>query len=248
MECRDAQFYLRLRRHATDELGPDASAALNGHLTGCPLCAADARGAASFDRAMGSAMRAVPLPGGLHGRLVRHVATKQGAILRHKAYRVGALVAAAILVACIGLGVFSSTRPTINTYEIAEQASEQRNDPEETTRQWLTERKLPDRLPLDFDYDLFVFRGFEQVKGKYVPVVVFRSPEVGGFAKVYVFAANGQFDQKDIRDASASHAVAEVVIGQDRFRGATYVIVRTGGPNGLKQFLKFRKGGDMAAA
>ena len=86
MECRDAQFYLRLRRHAIDELGPDASAALNGHLTGCPLCAADARGAASFDRAMGSAMRAVPLPGGLHERLVRHVATKQGAILRHKAY------------------------------------------------------------------------------------------------------------------------------------------------------------------
>ena len=196
---------------------------------------------------MATAMRAVPLPGGLHERLVRHVSAKQGAILRHKAYRVGGLVAAALLVACIGLGLFSTTRPSINPDDYAQRADEQVKDPEGTTQKWLADQKLPDRLPLDFDYDLLVFKGFERVNEKYVPVVVFRAPEGSGFAKVYAFAADGKFDQKDIRDASASHALAEVVIGQDKFRGATYVIVRTGGPNGLKQFLKFRKGEGQAA-
>ncbi len=247
MECRDAQFYLRLRRHAADELGPDVTAALNDHLVGCLACAADAGAAASFDRAMTSAMRAVPVPGGLHERLVRHVATKQGAILRNRAYRAGALVAASILVACIGLGLFSNTRPTINPDDYVQRADEQVKDPEGTTQKWLAEQKLPDRLPVDFDYDLLVFRGFERVNGKYVPVVVFRAPEGNGFAKVYVFAANGQFDHKDIRDAQASHATAKVVIGQERCRGATYVVVHTGGPNGPNQFLKFRNGGGGGA-
>src|SRR5438552_9047844 len=97
MECRDAQFYLRMRRHAADELGPDVTAALNDHLAVCPACAADARAAASFDRAIASAMRAVPVPSGLRERLVSHTASKQGAILRRKAYRTGAALAAALL-------------------------------------------------------------------------------------------------------------------------------------------------------
>lgn len=98
MDCRDAQFYLRLRRHAADELGADVTGPLDAHLARCPACAADGRAAASFDRAMASAMRAVPVPADLHARIVRHVASKQGAALRRRAYRVGALAAAAVLV------------------------------------------------------------------------------------------------------------------------------------------------------
>ncbi|QJW92838.1 hypothetical protein [Frigoriglobus tundricola] len=85
MDCRDAQFYLRLRRHAADELGADVTAPLDAHLAGCPACAADGRAAASFDRVMASAMRAVPVPADLHDRIVRHIASKQGAILRRRA-------------------------------------------------------------------------------------------------------------------------------------------------------------------
>ena len=54
MECRDAQFYLRLRRHAADELGPDVTAALDGHCALCPECGPAAKAAASFDRALTS--------------------------------------------------------------------------------------------------------------------------------------------------------------------------------------------------
>ena len=59
MHCNDAQFYLRLRRHAGDELGVDVTADLDRHLAGCPACAADAGRALVFDRAIASALRAV---------------------------------------------------------------------------------------------------------------------------------------------------------------------------------------------
>ncbi len=38
MECRDAQFQLRLRRPGPDDLGPEVTAALDRHLAGCPHC------------------------------------------------------------------------------------------------------------------------------------------------------------------------------------------------------------------
>jgi hypothetical protein len=248
MECRDAQFYLRLRRHTGDELGSDVTGALDGHLAGCPACAGDARGAASFDRAITSAMRAVPMPAGLRERLITHTATKQGAILRGRLYRTGALAAAVLVFIAFGLGLISTTRPKIEPYDLAQQADEQVSNPEESTRQWLAEQKLPDRLPENFDYDLLLFRGFGPVNGKKVPVVVFRSPEGGGFAQVYIFRHNGEFDRKDIRDAQASFTHAKVVIRDPESpRGATYVIVYTGGPNGLRQFLRTNKGGQQDA-
>jgi hypothetical protein len=229
MECRDAQFYLRLRKHAGDELGPDVGAALDGHLVGCAACAADARAAASFDRAMASAMRAVPVPAGLRERLVSHVAAQRGGILRRRMYRAGASVAAALLIVGIGLGVFSNTRPKLDAQVFVEDADRMLQRPEETTRAWLAEQKLPDRLPRDFDYDLLVHRGFENIKGRHVPVVVFRSPQGGGFAKVYIFRDDGLFDRKHLRDAQASYTRAEVSIDDPKeFRGTTYVFVYTG--------------------
>ena len=42
MDCRDAQFYLRLRHPGRDEFEPEVSAALDRHVAGCPACAAAA--------------------------------------------------------------------------------------------------------------------------------------------------------------------------------------------------------------
>lgn len=244
MECRDAQFYLRLRRHAADELGSDVTASLNDHLAGCEACAAEARNTASFDRLMAAAMQAVPVPSGLRDRLVTQGAKQQGAAFRQKAYRGGALVGAALVVIALGLSLISSTRPKVETDTLVQVADEQLNNPEASTRKWLAEQKLPDRLPVpDLDYDLLIFRGYEDVKGKKVPVVVFRSSEGSGFAKVYIFRHDGEFDRKDIRDAQASHAGAKVVIGQDHFRNATYVFVHTG--RDLAPFLRTRKAGQL---
>jgi hypothetical protein len=250
MECRDAQFYLRLRRHAADELGPDVTGALNNHLAVCPACAADARAAASFDRAMASAMRAVPVPSNLREQIVASVAAKQGAILRRKFYRAATATAAAVALVFLGLGIFSSTRPTLDPAELARTNDELYTNPERSTQEWLAEQKLPTQFPaeLDFDYHLHVFHGFEEVQKRHVPVIQFRSrTDPAGFAKVYVFREDGRFDLKGLQDSHASFTLAKHVVG----RGVHYVVVHTGGPlDGLKPFLRVQppRGGPVAAA
>jgi len=239
MECRDAQFYLRLRRHAADELGADVTGALEGHLATCPACAADARAAASFDHAMASAMRAVPVPAGLRDQLVRHVASKQGAILRRKLYQAGALAAAALVFLVLGISLISTTRPRPDTDALVRAADDQKNRPKEYTQKWLADQKLPNNLPWDFDYDnLLTNCGYDKVAGHYVPVVTFRAPAGNGFAKVYIFRA-GEFDPKGLQDAQASHFRAEVLLEQREFHGFNYVVVHSGGPHkGLQLFLR----------
>jgi hypothetical protein len=240
MECRDAQFYLRLRRHAADELGADVTGALDAHCAGCPECAADARSAALFDRAMVSAMKAVPVPAGLREKLFTQASAKQGAILRRKMYQTAAACAAALVLLAIIFGVFSNTRPKVDTDELVRIADERVSNPEEATKRWLVAQKLPDELPKPFDYNLLVDWDTKEIQGRKVPVLVFRSslPNDNGFAKVYIFREDGRFDLKGLQDAQASSARAQVIVGQDRLRGVTYVIIHTG-PD-LAPFLRNR--------
>ncbi|MBP3960369.1 hypothetical protein J8F10_34505 [Gemmata sp. G18] len=248
MDCRDAQFYLRLRRQAPDELGPDVNAPLDDHLATCAACAANGRAIASFDRAVARAMLAVPVPAGLRTSLVAHVAEKQGAVLRRKAYRAVAALAASVLLVGIALGIFTNTRPKVETDALVQRADEQLSDPERATQEWLTAQKLPDRLPDEWalNYDLVMHKMHEKIHGEYVPVIVFRSSDPRdptAFAKVYLFPNNGRFDLKNIQDAQASLTTARVVVGQGDLRGITYVIVHTGGPlDGLKQFRRSLNG------
>jgi hypothetical protein len=117
----------------------------------------------------------------------------------------------------------------------------QMSNPPESTRKWLVARQLPDRLPKPFDYDLLVSHDDLLWKGTAVPVVTFRSPNGDGFAKVYIFRHDGRFDLKGIQEAQASRVTAEVI--PDEQNRVTYVIVHTGGPHGLRQFLTTRHGG-----
>lgn len=245
MDCRDAQFYLRMRRHATDELGPDVTAPLRDHLSACPACAADSRALESFDRALASAMVKVSVPAGLRDRLVAHAAAKRSVILRRKAYQAASLTAAALLLIGIGISVFTITRPRLDPDALVRANGEQYADPEGFTRQWLAAQNLPDRLPLPFDYDLLVSCQHEHVQGRDVPVVTFRDRQGSGFAKVYLFPHDGRFDLKNVQEANSSHARAEVFVKQEG-RGVTYVFVHTGGPDGLRHF--FRTGGGTSNA
>ena len=241
MECRDAQFYLRLRRHTADELGPDVNAALDGHCATCAVCAADARASASFDRAVATAMRAVPIPSGLRERLITQAARAQGTALRNKALRVGGMVVAALLIIGIGFSLVATTRPGVDPYKIVQDADRQYEKPGEYARQWLAAEKLPEELPWDFDYDLLIHCGHDRIgdSNRYAPVMVFRAREGSGFARVYMFRAGGPFDTKEMRDVQASHFSAQVVIGKQQWRDVHYLIVHKGPPKrGLGDFLR----------
>ncbi|MFO0825356.1 MAG: hypothetical protein U0792_19925 [Gemmataceae bacterium] len=242
MLCRDAQFYLRLRRHAGDELGTDVSADLGRHLAGCPSCAAEAHSAESFDRAVAVSMRSVPVPAGLRDKLFTQASTYHGAVIRRKVYKVAALAASLLLATGLGFGVFSASRPKINTDDLVRVADEQLQNPDVSLREWLTSQKFPAQLPLPFNTELLVTLGTERVQGADVPVAVFRHPTERGFAKIYIFRTNGEFNLNNLRDTNASLTIATVMENPQQ-RGVKYVILHTvhpvnDGGHPLKPFLR----------
>ena len=237
MQCRDAEFYLRLRRHANDELGDDLIGDLDRHLAVCPECALASRYMLSFDRAVASAMRSVDIPTGLRDRLLTQVMVQQGTRVRRVAYRMTALAASLLLVLGLGYGMFSASRPKLDTDALVRGLDEQIQDPERMIQQWLLARHFSDQLPLPFNPDLLISLGNEQVQGREVPVIVFGARGERGFAKVYLFRTNGDFniDSQSLRDAQASHTRA-IVTKLPQAPGVVYVVVYTG--HDLQQFLQ----------
>jgi hypothetical protein len=232
MQCRDAQFYLRLRRQAGDELGSEVSLHLDRHLAHCPACAQVAAAQSNFDRALGRAMQSVAVPPGLKDRLFTQAATYRGTVLRHKAYRVAAMAASVFLTVGLAFGVFSITRPRIDTNTLVRESDEQFERPEAAISEWLARHKMPPTLPLPFDPDLLVSLGTEQIQGRPVAVVCFaRQLDLAfakmGVAKVYIFQKGGEFDTRTINEAQGSHTFAKV-IDQVEHRGFVYVIVAPG--------------------
>ncbi len=243
MQCRDAQFYLRLRRHAGDELGAEVGADLDRHLAGCPACAADARAAASFDRAVAAAMHSVPVPAGLHDKLAALASAYRGGVLRRQAYKAAAVAASLFLGLGLAFGLFSASRPKIDTNAMVVGSDRLYQDPDGALRQWLADQNFPDRLPEPFNPDLLISLGAERVQGKDVPVAAFRHPTERGFAKVYLFRDDGTYNLKDLQDAQASFTMARRIGDPARFRGVQYVVVFThhaGNPGDdlLKPFLR----------
>jgi len=226
MDCRDAQFYLRLRRPGSDELDPDAAAALDRHLAGCPACAAAGRVLADFDAAVGRAMRAVPVPEGLRDQLFAEVATRRGAVLRRTTYRYLAVAASVIVTCGLAFGVYSAARPTADMPALV-MTQDELGQPQGAERQiaaFLKAQSLP-ALPEPFDPALFIHAGTESVQGRDVPVLIFRERTGQGLAKVYAFRGSS-FKLDAIRDEQASLFSAKPY--PNATAGMTYVVVFTG--------------------
>src|SRR5580698_4771991 len=194
MQCRDAQFFLRLRRHANDELGADVGADLDRHISGCPECARDFRIIHSFDSAVASAMKNVAIPSGLRDKLLSQAMSQRGTVIRRKAYQLAALAASLFLIVGVSFGLFSASRPKLDIDDLAIKADDQIQRPEEAIKRWLTAQKFPDELPLPFNAELLYTLSFERIQGRDVPVIFFGLPTTDrGFAKVYLFRKNGDF-------------------------------------------------------
>ncbi|MBN9520066.1 hypothetical protein J0H58_16320 [bacterium] len=223
MDCRDAQFYLRLRHPGRDEFEPEVSAALDRHVAGCPACAAADRALGGFDKAVATAMRAVPVPDGLRDRLFADAAARRGVLLRRKTYRLAAAAASVLVVAGLFLGWYSASRPQPDTDALVMAGDELVNPlgGQKTVDQFLKSERLP-ALPEKFDPTLLVHTGTARVQGRDVPVLVYRTAT--GWAKVYAFRSTS-FDTKTVRDAQQSHCTARAYPVRD---GVAYVVVFTG--------------------
>ncbi|HEX4609868.1 MAG TPA: DUF3379 family protein [Urbifossiella sp.] len=226
MDCRDAQFYLRLRHPGRDEFEPEVAAALDRHLVSCPECAAAGRVLGGFDAAVASAMRAVPVPNGLRDRLFADASARRGAVLRRKSYRLAAVAASVLIVAGLAVGFYTATRPQPDLEGLA-MAGDETADPRlavEKVDRFRRAERLP-VLPESLDYTLAVHTGTETVQGRNVPVILLQSRTVpGAWAKVYAFRNTG-FDLKAVQDAQASHCSANHFPESE---GVVYVVVFTG--------------------
>lgn len=243
MDCRDAAFYLRLSAPRADEFEPEVTAALDRHLAGCPACAVLAKQIRGFDRAVATAMTAVPIPDGLRNRLFTAVATRRGAQLRRRTVRYAATAATVLVAVGLALGVYSATRPQPDLYALVpeDDFANPRRAEETVTRFLKAERLPPLPAELAFDYGLYFESATKKVQGRDVPVIVFRDRTGTGWAKVYAFR-DTSFDLKTVADAQTSHATAKAF--PIPAAGVTYVVVFTG-PD-LAPFLRGAGGGPPA--
>ena len=218
------------RPNGPDELTAEDAAELARHLAGCPECGAVARQQSGFDAAVGVAMAAVPVPGGLRDRLVTDALARRGADLRRRAYRSAVGVAAALAASVLAFGGYWAQRPAVDSEAVGADYNARAEFPEQSVRSWLTAQGLPAELPYDFDYRTYVVHGTRAVAGRDAPVVVFQTwlpnnPNRPDTVEVYVLRES-RFDltSPDLRNTHVSpRANVEVVRG----RGVVYVIVFT---------------------
>lgn len=240
MDCRDAEFYLRLRHPGRDEFEPEVSAALDRHVAGCPACAAATRVLGGFDAAVATAMRAVPVPAGLRDRLFADAATRRGSLLRRKTYRYAAAAATVLVAAGLALGIYSAARPQPDLLELVQRFEElgQPRGGDGVAARFLKAEGLP-ALPDHFDTDLLIHTGTERVQGRDVPVLVFRERGGNGLAKVYAFRDTA-FKAAPEREEQASFSTAKSYPPR---AGVSYVVVYT-----TPSLAPFLRGGGLTAA
>ena len=211
------QLYLSLGR---GDRTPEVEAALAGVLRAHPEYAAAIRRESAFDTALAAAMTDVPLPAGLHDRLLKAAFARRGTALRRAASRTFALAAMVMMALGIGAGTYWRTRPVLDGDAIAIRGELEREATQETVQNWLVKHNLPGTLPLDFDYRWHSFHGKGELGDAYVPVVVFQRGQ--DFAHVFIvkdFAA----DTGRLKDAEASLCRVTVT----RANGVTYVILHS---------------------
>jgi hypothetical protein len=177
MNCELARLRIALGAEGRVGEGADALAA---HIQACPHCG----GAAAFESALGTAMNAVPVPAGLHERLLKSASVRRSAEFRRAVGRSFAIAATVVAALGVGAGAFWRTRPNLDTNGLAIRGEIERETPKETVHNWLVRKHLPADLPLDFEYRWHSFHGTGELGEAEVPVVVFqRGAE---FARVYI--------------------------------------------------------------
>lgn len=238
MNCSLARMLLAFPRA---DLAADDRAGLAAHVAGCAHCVAAAAGEAALHTAFATAMRAVPVPAGLHFKLLREEFAQRGARHRRIAYQWSAMAAGLLVAVGLAFSGYVRSRPDLDSAAIAMTAEQDWETREAPVRDWLVKQDLPGELPLDFDYRYYAFHGRGELAGRDTPVIVFHGQFTNQFdvkethtARVYIVESS-RFKLQDLNDAQASLVRVTVKLHPTR-PDLAYVIVSTG--DSLDPFLK----------
>jgi hypothetical protein len=179
MDCKTARLLLFFDRPGTADADSDESQALARHLGQCSECETLAQTERLVENRIAQAIRDVPIPAGLRGRLIERMAAerrlrRRRILIDHP--RIAAGIAAALLIGSFA-GVYLATRP-LPSVDIAArhgEALEQRNNLPETIETWYRQKHgvatvAPPNFKYAFldSYDLVV-----DTSGRRVPQLVF---------------------------------------------------------------------------
>ena len=223
------------------DLAAEDRASLAGHVATCPQCAASSAGEAAFHGVLARAMQSVPVPAGLHAKLLREGFALRGARHRRQLYQWSALAAGLLLAIGVGFSGYLRNRPTIDTDAVAIAAERDWEFREVPVREWLTQQDLPAELPFDFDYHYYTFHGKGELAGRDTPVVVFHRQFTNEFGNVEIHTARvyvvdlSRFKLHELKEAQAS-LVRVTVKSHPTRPDIAYVIVCTS--DTLDPFLK----------
>lgn len=188
MDCQDVRLLLAFQRRA-EAVEAAERQALRRHLETCPDCAAFVQSEEATDRALGAALRDVPVPPELQARLLERLADARKPRWRWVA---ASAAAAAVLLLTLGLVGYSFLRPRpvdldAFAYAVDGQA---RNAPEQV-EQWFAEAGLPMKFPPNFNDRYLLSYDIVQFQGRSVPkLVFFREGDRCAVAQVLVLDEN----------------------------------------------------------
>jgi hypothetical protein len=241
MDCRTARHLLEFSRPRLTELEGCDQDALNGHLAVCPDCDAMARAEREADEHLGRVIREVPIPQGLHERLLRRLRDEREAWYRRwlaRGLRVVAIAAAVLLIVWFGLINWRKHNlPPLDADQLAKSVLEHHHysppnrDAAET---WFDKNGARVIAPDEFDYSYLFSYQFADLPGvdKKLPCLLFvRTTEQGRqsqIALVYILA-EGRFNLSALPEKfvspSGSHFKSEVRRPTPNF---AYVIIYSG--------------------
>jgi hypothetical protein len=222
---------------------PDSEADdLEQHLAGCSECDTLARSERHLDDNLGRAMRAVPVPDGLRGRLLKNLESERGQQRwRRLAWVFRAAAAAILLVGGVALALtfLPDRRARLNLEDVEVfrdnlyliTASSDREKVEE----WFNERYgLTTLAPDWFNYGLLAHYDLADCQGKRVPMLLFA--QGNDRVRVYILS-DKQFDLQALPTGrkTESGAVTAVVWAHPQNPHFAYLVVYTG--DSLERFL-----------
>lgn len=241
MDCNTARLLATFFGRPGSELTPEDAAALDAHLATCPKCSGLVRFERAFDDRVAKAIIAVPIPGGLKGRLLDGVAAQRGAWYREKAYALIGLAACVLLTVGGVIAWQVATAPVLTREQLVAEADTDVQNRSLAVTDVLGERGLEFAPAKPFDLNQLEVVGIGRLLGRKVPVLYFVNVAKNARAKVYV-VRKADFDWTKLPEDGSSvpsvygHQVA--VIRDSRRSDVAYVVVFTGA--GLELFLEDR--------
>jgi hypothetical protein len=213
------------------ELAPEDTAELTNFLAANPTLAAEVEADRAFDAQLAQRMKDVPIPEGLKGRLLDHVAIQKGAWYRQKAWGLVGL-AAAVMIATGGLlALRLSTAPELDPAVVIVPFDEHYQDPAGEISRFLAKRGLNFEPARPFNMNMADRPVMAELQGREVPMIVFRNQTKNATAKVFV-VRDTQFNWKNLpQDGSLvpsiyGHQVA--IIPHATRRDIAYIVVFSG--------------------